>query len=280
MKFERAASSNDDSGFTLIELLVVVAVIVLMTSLAIPAFNAIRGGTDFTTEVYDIAGTLDQARSYAMANNTYVLAGIAEVSAALDSSASPQLSGTGRIAMAIVASKTGTRPYQSLITTNSLGNWQTSAYNTSAFLAVTKILVLPNLHLVDLQNSSSMPPQPGSTTPPPGMARPAVDMSYNLSSASGTSNTQFAWPLGTIPNASNAQYTFARVIEFDPQGCARVISSPSTYPDAVPGYIEIGLQPAHGTIAAGSPSSQSINPGQIAAIQINGISGANLTYRP
>jgi prepilin-type N-terminal cleavage/methylation domain-containing protein len=68
-------------GFTLVELLVVVAVMVVMMRLAIPAFNAIRGGTDFTSEVYDIAGTFEQARSYAMANNTYVLAGIFEAPA-------------------------------------------------------------------------------------------------------------------------------------------------------------------------------------------------------
>ena len=104
------------SGFTLVELLVVVAIIVVMTTLAIPAFNAIRGGTDFTSEVYNIAGTYDQARAYAVANNTYVLAGIAEVSSALDSSVTPQVTGTGRVAMAVIASKTGTRPYQSLLT--------------------------------------------------------------------------------------------------------------------------------------------------------------------
>src|SRR5579871_2836352 len=64
------------AGFTLTELLVVVAIILMMMSVAIPAFNAIRGGTDFTSVVYDVAGILDQSRAYAMANNTYVLVGI------------------------------------------------------------------------------------------------------------------------------------------------------------------------------------------------------------
>ena len=107
-------------AFTLIELLVVVAVIVIMMSLAVPAFNTIRGGSDFTSEVYEIAGMFDQARAYATANNTYVLAGIVEVSGAQDTSANPQVTGTGRIAVALLASKSGTRPYQSLIATNSL----------------------------------------------------------------------------------------------------------------------------------------------------------------
>jgi type II secretory pathway pseudopilin PulG len=253
-----------------VEILVVVAVIVVMTTLSIPAFNAIRGGTDFTSEVYDVAGMLNQARSYAIANDTYVLAGIIEVSGAQDSSASTQVIGTGRIAMAIIASKSGTRPYQSLINAGTLGNWVSqSLYITgTAFVPVTQLMTFTNLHMVDLQP----PPSSGAGT----MARPSVSQYYDLPNASCTSSTWFGWPLG------KSQYTFSKVIEFDPQGCARIISAsnPASYPDGVPQFIEIGLQPAHGTIAAGPPSSQSTGAGQIAAIQITGVSGANQTYRP
>jgi len=271
------------SAFTLVELLVVVAVVVMMTGLSIPAFNAIRGGTDFTSQVYDVAGTLDQARSYAMANNTYVMVGIAEVSSQQGNSAAPQATGTGQIVMAIIASASGTRPYQNLLNTGSLANWQTSGYGTgTAFQAVTNLLVLQNVHLVDLQNSTSGSPQQGN------MMRPAVSSNFNLSNDNGISSTQFAWPLGRIlPGESSSggpqpQYVFAKVIEFDPQGCARILfaSNSQTTPDTIPPYIEIGLQPAHGTDAAGPPASQSADAGQIAAIQISGISGANHIYRP
>jgi len=275
------------SAFTVVELLVVVAVIVVMTGLSVPAFNAVRGGTDFTSEVYDVAGTLDQARSYAMANNTYVLAGIAEVPAQQGISATPEVTGTGRIIMAIIASAAGTRPYQSLLNTGSLENWPISGYGTgAAFQTVTKLLVLQNIHMVDLQNSTSVPPQEGS------MMRPAVGSNFNLSNDNGISSTQFAWPLGTTlpsgspqPQTSGGQqplYVFTKVIEFDPQGCARILyaSNNQINPDTIPPYIEIGLQPANGAAAAGPPSSQSDNAGQIAAIQINGISGANHIYRP
>lgn len=283
-------------AFTLIELLVVVAVMVVMMSLAIPAFNAIRGGTDFTTEVYNVAGTFDQARAYALANNTYVLAGIAEVSAAMNSSASPQVSGTGRIAMAVIASKTGTRPYQSLFPLNLL-TWYTTVYSTGittsnggGFIPVTKLLVLENLHLVDLQyNGTAALTLPGSGN---NMARPSLGNNgyyYDLSSTVTQSKTafssQFAWPLGTklFNGSPQPQYTFLKVVEFDPQGCARVITqnNPTSFPDAIPQYIEIGLQPSHGVIAAGAPASQSGGgAGQIAAIQITGISGATHIYRP
>ncbi len=257
----------------------VVAAIVVMTSLSIPAFNAIRSETDFTSEVYDVAGMLNQARSYAVANDTYVLAGIVEVSGAQDSSASPQVTGTGRIAMATIASKSGTRPYQSLLGTGSLASWGTSGYGTGgAFQAVTNLMVLQNIHLVDLRNSALLPAQSGN------MARPTVSAYYNLSNANGTASTQFAWPPGIEISSTNPQpqYIFARVIEFDPQGSARIISAsnPPSYPDAVPSFIEIGLQSAHGAIAAGPPSNQSAGAGEIAAIQITGVSGANQTYKP
>jgi hypothetical protein len=134
------------------------------------------------------------------------------------------------------------------------------------------------LHLVDLQNAGSTPPETGN------MARPAVSSYYNLSNVNGTSTTMFAWPLGTKLLNSNvpAQYTFTNVIEFDPEGSARIISYNNTasYPDAIPQYLEIGLQPMNGTLVPGPPGNQAIGAGQIAAIQINGISGAVHIYRP
>jgi type II secretory pathway pseudopilin PulG len=259
----------------LIELLVVVAVIVIMTGLAVPAFNAIRGGTDFASEVYNMTGTLDQARAYAVANNTYVLAGIAEVSAGQDTAASPQVSGTGRIAMAIVAAKNGTRPYQSLFP-NGLANWS-SIYTTGTnglalFVPVSTLMTFQNIHLVDLQ------PSTGASG---GMIRPVVTPSYyDLPSTSGSSSTTFSWPLGA--SASAARYTFKKVIEFDPQGSARIISSsnPASYPPAVPLYMEIGLEACHGTVANNPPAGQPPTAGQIAAIQVVGITGATHIYRP
>jgi prepilin-type N-terminal cleavage/methylation domain-containing protein len=276
----RVAPGRPRRGFTLIELLVVMTVIVLMTTLAIPAFNALRGGTDFTSEVYEIAGLFDQARAYATANNTYVLAGIVEVSGAQDTTVSPQVSGTGRIAVALVASKSGMRPYQ----ISTLSSWKTTGYNSGiALAAVSNLMPFQNIHLVDLQyNGTSPVTLPGSG----GLARPAVGSYYydlsNPNATYGTSSTWFGWPLGTtIGVNAKAQYTFLKVVEFDPQGSARFISTSNTpsYPDATPQYLEIGLQPSHGGAAAGPPA-QSTNPGQIAAIQINGLTGAVHIYRP
>ena len=266
------------NAFTLMELLIVVAVIVTLMALAVPAFQAVRGSTDFGSDVYNIAGAFEQARAYAMANNTYVLAGIMEVNSSQSATAVPQVSGTGRIAIAVIASKTGARPYD----INGLSNWP-SIYNTGAtttngggFIAVSRLATFPNIHLVDLQNSTSIPPASGN------MARATVSAAYNLSNAQSASQnplqsgvTIFGWPLGALL-AAPPQYTFQSVVEFDPVGSARVINTVNL--DAIPHFIELALEPANG-IAAATPSTNQ-NTGQLAAVQIDGISGAIRIYRP
>ena len=283
------------SAFTLVELLVVVGVIVIMMTLAVPAFNSIRGGTDFASEVYDIAGTLDQARAFAMANNTYVLVGIMEANGGLGTNATPQLSGTGRVAIAIIASKDGTRPYQYLIDNSRSNNTPNLAAPGSAsitgsgnnYVAVTKLTNFSNIHIVDLQGFG---PQAGPTPPSTGnMARPAVSQYYDVAdSIDCVSAISFGWPLGTEINGTPApQYSFAQqagsgvVIEYDPEGSARIIttSGPGGSPllDAIPAEIDIGFEPCRGAAATIPISGMN---GEIAAIQIDGMSGSVHIYRP
>src|ERR1700722_5827359 len=70
--------SENHKAFTLVELLMVIVIIAVMLVLSIPAFYAIKGGSDITKAAYDISGVLEQARTYAMANNTYVWVGFYE----------------------------------------------------------------------------------------------------------------------------------------------------------------------------------------------------------
>lgn len=58
-------------GFTLIELLIVIRIMVLLTPLVVPASNKIKPAGDVAGAAYTIKAVLIQARSYAMANNTY-----------------------------------------------------------------------------------------------------------------------------------------------------------------------------------------------------------------
>src|SRR3954452_24138714 len=140
-------SQRGPAAFTLLELLIVMSIIALLMVLIAPAFTTIKGGTDVTSAAYTIKGALDTARTYAKANNTYTWVGFKEVDASQDASASPQVNGQGRVAIAIVASKNGTRGYD--ITNTSLPDpaWG-SNYNGGANLfAVGKLQYLNNVHL-------------------------------------------------------------------------------------------------------------------------------------
>src|SRR5262249_17112469 len=201
-------------GFTLVESLIVVGIIGLLLVLIAPAFTNIKSGTDFTNAVYGIQGVLENARTYAKANNTYVFVGFAEVDSSVDPSISPQVAGYGRVTVAVVASKDGTRQCQ--YTTSNQGNDWTANYSNGAHLvAVGKLQRYENLHFLNL-NFPSWPP---SSHPGSNMARYQPVTSYTLGIAPN-SVTPFAWPLGAALNSG--QYQFNKVINFDPTGVARI----------------------------------------------------------
>ena len=114
-------------AFTLIELLVVMGIIATLMVLVAPAFTSLKSAGDVTNAVYGIQGLLDNARTYAKANNTYVFVGFAEVDSSIDSSVSPQVTTGatpyGRVAVAVVASKDGTRHFQ-YATSGQGSDWQ------------------------------------------------------------------------------------------------------------------------------------------------------------
>jgi prepilin-type N-terminal cleavage/methylation domain-containing protein len=85
-------------GFSLVELLVVMAILVVMLALAGPAMNALKGANDVNQAAADLSGILEQARAYAMANNTFTYVGLHQVTGT-DSS----------VKFAVFASKDGTR---------------------------------------------------------------------------------------------------------------------------------------------------------------------------
>lgn len=67
------------AGFTLLELLLVIAVLGLLTVVAIPVISGIDRRRDITSSAYGLHDLLEFARSEAMARNTYTWVGFANV---------------------------------------------------------------------------------------------------------------------------------------------------------------------------------------------------------
>src|SRR6266550_2355199 len=135
-------------AFTLLELLIVVGIIGLLMVLIAPAFTTIKGGTDVTSAAYTIKGVLETARTYAKANNTYAWVGFYEenTTATTPTNVAPPYPGTGRILLAIVASKDGTQIYQDSATPASLPS--------SQITQIGKLVTIENIHVTDLGNPS------------------------------------------------------------------------------------------------------------------------------
>ncbi len=229
------------SAFTLLELLVVMAIIAILMVLIVPAFTTIKASNDITSAAYTIKGVLDQARTYAKANNTYTWVGFFEENVA---SATPGTAGVGRLVMSIVASNDGTIIY----TSSSPGT-----IDPTRLLPVGKLTKIENIHL---WTHTDAPSGTGSTFD----TRPNVTSTYCI----GDTN-----PTGTL--FQYAQYGFPKGVQFSPGGEAQIINSTTSYSPQT--AAEIGLEPTHGNVA---PSSI---PANVVAIQFTGIGGNVAIYR-
>jgi prepilin-type N-terminal cleavage/methylation domain-containing protein len=263
------------SAFTLIELLVVMAIIAILLALIAPAFTSMKSSGDFNNAVYGIQGLLENARTYAKANRTYVFVGFTEVNSSVDASASPQVAGVGRVAVAIVASKDGTRQFN-YATSCQGSDWTANYSNGAQLVAIGKLQRYENLHfLVDFGSwaPSAHPNSKMARYQPPGGTN-----IYTLGSQTPPnppSVTPFTWPLGS-PLDSGYQYRFDRVIYFDPTGIARIANR--TNADEIAHVMEIDLQPTHGTIVPPNPTNQDVE--NHAVIQLGTTDGAVRVYRP
>jgi prepilin-type N-terminal cleavage/methylation domain-containing protein len=224
-------------GFTLIELLVVVGIIGLLMVLLRPAFTTIKGGTDVTSAAYTIKGVLDTARTYAKANNTYTWVGF-------EGSIGPntQTYVTGRVHLAIVASKDGTNLWSANAT-----------LPTASLIPVGKMMTLDNIHIGD----TGAPQNDGTEFE----SRASVDDDHRISTSA---NTPYPFTV--------QQTTFNKWIQFSPRGEALVHGGGFS----IVRYAEVGVLPTHGTSLAAS-----INPasGNLVAIQISGFGGNVKIYR-
>ena len=270
--------SESVRSFTLFELLIVVGIVGLLLILIAPAFTSIKSGSDFTSAVNGIRDVLEHARTYAKANRTYVFVGLAEADFSIDPGVTPQVAGFGRVAVAVVASKDGTRHFN-YTTSNQGADWQANYANSTKpeyrgghLTAVGKLQRFENLHFIPVDFGSWTP----TTHPNSKMARyQPTGAPYILGNAASTSVTPFTWPLGSALN-SGYQYRFDRVIYFDPTGIARIATA--TNADAIPHVMEIDFQPSHGTAIPPLPTNQ--DSGNHSVVQLVTTDGAVRVYRP
>lgn len=239
------------SGFSLVELLVVMGIIILMAALVIPAMNTIKGSGDITKTASDLSDLIQQARAYAMGNNTYVYLGLKEV----DQMSGDYTDGKGQIIAAIIASKTGQRPFANSNSTTTTPSALSN--NTNDVTALSRLQRFDNTHLagsVSEINTSG------------GMTNIATANTADLGATDAA--TTFQWPVG------NPKTQFSKVIEFDPQGVARLQSASVTSLDQIQGWIEIPLQPSKGSAGVAA------NEKNAADLQVDGMTGNVQIFRP
>ena len=259
------------SGFTLIELLVVIGIMILLTALLTPAFTNLKSAGDVTSAAYTIKGVLEQARTYAMANNTYTWVGLYEEDGS-QSSTNPPTPGVGRLVMSVVASKDGTTVYDP----NS--NLNPDPIDPSKLVQLNKLVKIDNVHLPLFTIGSST----GSTfdTRPALQNDPVVGYNdsrfgeLNGNPTAPTTNAKFPFQYPVGKPAPAAQYTFTKTLQFNPRGEGRINS---TYD--VRRVIEIGLIPTHQNVAPTPTPSAGNYAGNVVAVQLNGFAGNVKIYR-
>lgn len=248
--------NSSGQAFTLIELLTVVAIIIAITAMVIPALTGLNSTRNIDTAAYEVAGILQSARSYATANDTYVWVGFFEEDSSR-SSASPAISGTGRIVISEVASADGTMIY-------SLGT--SGSINPLRLIQINNLLKITGIHLKTAIAGDPVFPI-GTGTGNNFNGRPAVN---NAAAQIGdttppASQFPFQYPV-KIP--AKAQYSFSKIIEFNPRGEAWVNNQTYSLQPAM----EIGLQSTHETIV-------DANNRNVVAIQMSGVAGNVTIFR-
>jgi len=274
----RDASKRTQDAFSLIELMVVIAIIVLVSALIAPAFRSLKGAGDVTSAAYTVKGVLEQARTYAMANNTYTWVGFYEEDVSQPST-NPPTPGVGRLVMSIVAANDGVQGFDPIAVAS-----PTNRLDIARLIQVGKLIKIENVHL-------PLFAIPTGTAGNSFDSRPAVQndpvVGYNDSrfgelnasppntapvSNNGNSKFPFQYPVGDpVPNA---QYTFTKTLQFDPRGEGRINSSYDVRP-----VIEIGLLPTHGNVAPTPTPSAGNYTGNVVAVQLNGFAGNVKVYR-
>lgn len=177
------------AAFSLVELMVVIAVIASLVALSVPAISAMMGGGKVNQTITELGGLLEQARQYAVSQNTHVW--VVFNAATVDNS--------DTLSVAVVASKDGTDP----------GSY--GAVPSDNFTLISKIRTFSQFKLqgAGYFAADKIPLLPAS---------PAVSDPENSLSGSMAFSIR-------LPGGANA-VTFDRSLQFTPSGEARNAGGP------------------------------------------------------
>ncbi len=198
------------AGFSLVELLGVIAVIGVLMLLAVPAITSLNRAGQMGNAVDEVASLIELARTEAMARNTYVWVGFAN----LGPNSTGNTSGLDTVAAAAFASPDGT------------------ATSSLAPISLTKTLRAPGLRLVD-----------GSWT----SSELSSDLKTKLTAEKYTEGTRTPAPVPLADNPTNRTgltqngITFNKTLTITPQGQMMLKPQP-TGTDGFNFVISLGLQ--------------------------------------
>src|SRR5437588_1806217 len=159
MSTYQRAMRYPERGFSLLELMAVVFVLILVVGFLAPAFTSLKSARDVTGTAYTIKGVIDQARTYAMANDTYTSVGFA------GSIGNTPASVTGQIFIAVLASTDATA----------------NGFVNGSYKQLGKLLKFDNTHIHD----SGVPTNDGTDFE----SRANVAAAYRISSAAAGAYT-------------------------------------------------------------------------------------------
>lgn len=260
MKSPRLISNGPAFGdaFTLVELLFVIGLLVVITALAAPALKGLTGAGDLTSAAYSIQGALEQARTYAVANHTYTWVGFFEEDNS-EPSQTPARAGIGRVVLCVVASRDGSCIYNK--PQAQMDNPPVQSLPSARLVQIGKLIRISGVHIFAAASQSI------------GKRPAGIVQNQNLVGLTSQALLfSFQYPL-TGP----AAYTFGvrpiaspnGIIQFSPRGEAISDAGPVTLPATT---FELAIMAAHGGQVGKSTN--------IAAIDINGLTGQTTIYRP
>jgi type II secretory pathway pseudopilin PulG len=171
---------------TLIELLSVVAIIAVLASVSGPALSGLRGSGSLNKAIYELTGSLERGRSFAMANNTYVRVALA-----------PLPAGGSRLHPSLIA----------LPLYSASGGKDGDMANPADWPALDRPLVVENLAIDDSLNGT----QPGTETTEDYSPSP-VALGTDISAMNRT-----------VPALGASDFSFGAFIQFSPTGEVSVL---------------------------------------------------------